>query len=352
MILTIIVVLFSLVVLTALHELGHFFFAKKFGVKVEEFGIGYPPRIIGKKVGETLYSLNLLPFGAFVKIMGEDGGDNNPRSFSQKPIYQRALILVGGVLMFWIIAFLIFTLLAGVFGIPTAVPDDLDIEAQVKVVSVANDSPADQAGIKMGDTLIKIQEQEIDKIDQVVEFSDSKEELFLSILRDQKEIQVSLIPREIYPSDEGAMGIGLVRVADMKTDWYKSPLVGLKITKEQTINIPKVLFKALIRKIKGEKVKDVQFVGPIGVGKMLGNALYEGVGSFLMLIAMISIWLALFNIFPIPALDGGRLLFLLIEWIRRKPMPQKIEGKVNAGFFILLIILMIFITLKDIIGLL
>lgn len=155
MIFTIIIVFLSLIGLMVIHEFGHFVIAKKCGVKVEEFGIGYPPRIIGKKIGQTLYSLNLLPFGAFVKIQGEEGGIESAQSFSQKPIWQRASIVIGGVASFWLISAI---LLSVVFGIGTfqAISDDEQVaNPKVQIIAVAPDSPAEAAGIKVGDTIKK-----------------------------------------------------------------------------------------------------------------------------------------------------------------------------------------------------
>lgn len=360
MILTIIVVLFCLVLLTALHELGHFVLAKKFGVKVEEFGIGYPPRLFGKKIGQTIYSLNLLPFGAFVKITGEDGGNKSPHSFSQKPIWQRALVLLAGVLMFWLVAFLIFTFVAGLFGVPTAVDDSAVIpNASVQVLAVSTGSPADQVGIKTGDQILELKNQEgqvekITKTSEVQEFAQKNkgQEIEVALQRENKDFSVSLTPRENPPQGEGAIGIALVRVAELETAWYKAPVVGFQITYRQTKAIPVVLCQTIAAKIRGEKVSGVQFMGPIGVGQMLGSALGQGLGSFLVLIALISVWLALFNLLPIPALDGGRLLFLGIEAVRRKPMNQKTEQKINTAFFLLLILLMVFVTAKDLLRLL
>jgi len=361
MIITILIVLFSLVILVTIHELGHFLFAKKFGVKVEEFGIGFPPRLFGKKIGETIYSINLLPLGAFVKIMGEDGGSTDPRSFSQKPIWQRAIILAAGVVAFWIVAILIFTSIVAFSNIPTAVTDDFiqeGITPYVQIYAISADSPADVAGIKVGDEIlnIKVSDAETVDISTVGEvqnlsrlYGGNSITLFLS--RGEETLDVSLTPRIDPENGEGAMGIGLVRVANLETVWYKSPIVGAQITWEQTKAIPTIMVGALVRKIRGEKVTDVQIVSPIGVVQIMGQALQIGFANFLMFMGMIAIWLALFNLLPIPALDGGRLLFLLIEWLRKKPISHKIEGKITGVFFFLLVGLMLVLTLRDIIRL-
>ncbi len=351
MILTIIIVLASLVILMALHELGHFLFAKKFGVTVEEFGIGYPPRIWGKKIKGTIYSINWLPLGAFVKITGQDGESSEDNAFSSKPIWQRFIILFAGGVSFWLVAFIILTFVGGISGVPTAIPDELNSgfsDANVQILSVSKDSPADEAGIKIGDILLY--SDKVTDIQQIIS-ENLGQDMQLALLRGNKEIEVSLTPRINPPQGEGAIGVGLVRVASLKTTWYKAPWQAVQITARQTKAIPVVLAKALKKKIQGEAVTDVQFVGPIGVGQMMGNALNQGVGNFLMLVAMVAIWLALFNFLPIPALDGGRILFLIIEGVTRKRIPTKIEQKINTIFFLLLILLMAVVTFRDIIRL-
>jgi len=363
---TILIILFSLVALTALHELGHFLLAKRFGVKVEEFGIGYPPRIYGKKFGETIYSLNLLPFGAFVRILGDEEASNSERSFTKKSIGQRALILLGGVVSFWIVAAVIFTAIVGVGGVPTAVPDDFSqtgVEPFVQIVQVAKGSPAEAVGIKAGDVInklkvqsakLKVEEEiDIDKASQIQDFvvNNRGEELVVSLQRGDKEMEVSVVPRINPPAGEGSMGVALARVAVLKYVWYQAPYQGVKITLQQTKAIPIALVKAIQEKIAGSKNSGLQFMGPIGIGQMMGQAMNQGWGSFLILMAMISIWMALFNVLPVPALDGGRLLFLIIELVRRKPVNQKIEQKITGAFFFLLIALMAVVSVKDIIRL-
>ena len=360
MIITILIVLFSLILLTGLHELGHFLFAKRFGIKVEEFGICYPPRIYGKKIKGTIYSLNLLPFGAFVKIKGEDGAPASAEasagkgrendSFACKPIWQRAVVLVAGVVMFWLVAFLIFTFVSGIFGVPTSITDEMDsTNATVQVMAVSDGSPAALAGIKSGDEFVKIEEAIINKTIQVQEIAQENlgKEITLTLKRNNKEIEVALTPRANPPQGEGAMGIALVRVENMKTVWYKAPWQGIVLTARLTKAIPVNLYQAIKLKITGQKVVGVQFMGPIGFGQMLGQSLESGLGNFMVLMGMISIWLAIFNLFPIPALDGGRLLFLGIEAIRRKPINQKIEQKITAFFFFGLILMMIVLSVRD-----
>ncbi len=358
MFLTILIVIISLVLLLTIHEFGHFILAKKFGVEVEEFGIGYPPRLFGKKIGETFYSLNLLPFGAFVKIKGEEGQIEDSRSFPEKPIWQRALIVLGGVVSFWIVAFIIFSLISGVWGLPTAVSDDFPGESNVQIVGVSKDSPALKADLKMGDIIreLKIENEKlgISKIKEIQEFSETHkgEEIVLTIQRGGEISEVSLIPRVSSPEDEGAIGVALVRVSKVKYSWSKSLYIGAVVTYQKTIQIPIVLGGVFRNFLKGEKTEGVELMGPIGVVDVMGQALNTGVDSFLILVAMIAVWLALFNILPIPALDGGKLLFLIIEGIRKKPISQKIEQGITIFCFVCLLVLMFVVTIKDVLNLL
>src|SRR4030042_3809021 len=159
MILTCLISFFSLIALVTLHEFGHFIVAKRFGVKGEEFGIGYPPKIFGKKIGETIYSLNLLPFGAFVRIPGEIGETDDPRGFSSQSILKRFLIIIGGVLSFWIVAAILFSIVLSL-GTPVAIEDEIDsnlVNPRVQIAGLVADSPAGLSGLKPGDTIRKLE---------------------------------------------------------------------------------------------------------------------------------------------------------------------------------------------------
>ncbi|RLC38761.1 MAG: hypothetical protein DRH33_04005 [Candidatus Nealsonbacteria bacterium] len=365
MIFSILIVLFAVVGLLVLHEFGHFLLAKKFGVKVEEFGVFLPPRIWSKKVGETIYSLNLLPFGAFVKLAGEEKRVKQPWSFSQKPIWQRMLIVLGGVASFWLIAFLILTLVSGIWGLPKAVSDDfkpenlkggIEIveEPQIQIVGVSENSPAKKAGLQVGDVIYEFKVQsskfQIKKIEKLQElaFSHKGEKVVLGIKRGKETLEISLVPREFPPEEEGPIGIILAKIVKLRYPWFRAPLQGALLTYQETVQIPIILGNVFYRFLKGEKPKGVKFVGPIGIGNLMVQALERGLDNFLILIGMISIWLALFNLFPIPALDGGKLLFLAVEGVRKKPVSQEFEERITTFFFFAFILLMIFITIKDI----
>jgi len=364
MVLTIIIAFFSIIALLIIHEFGHFIMAKRFGIEVKEFGVGLPPRLFGKKIGGTVYSLNLLPFGAFVKIPSIEGGDekNNKENYQKLeniPVWQRALIILAGVVSFWITGII---LLSIVFSIGTfqAISDEevgpFINPSKVQIVAVAPGSPAEEVGIRAGDTILEVKSQKskVKSVNKVIEIQDfieinKGEEVILTIEREKEVFEVSLIPRTSSPEGEGAMGVSLVRTAEKSYPIFQAFIKGV----ETTINLTQVivvgLAEVLLSLIQGKGLPPgVQFMGPIGIGSLVAQAVRVGASYFLNFIAIISIYFAVFNLLPIPALDGGRLLFLGIEKIKGSPINQKIEGNITAGFFVLLITLMIWVTIKDI----
>lgn len=365
MILTIVIVFISLIGLIILHELGHFFIAKKFGVKVEEFGIGLPPRLFSEKFGETIYSLNLLPFGAFVKIYGEEKSIEDSRSFSQKPIWQRALIVLGGVVSFWIIAAILLTVIMGL-GAPTAVSDEENqslINPKVQIVMVSSGSPAEIAGLKAGDTIaslkLKIKNEKflpdnsqgkINKVKEVQDFTNlhKGEEIVLTIERGKEVFDIELTPRVVPPEEEGPMGIALVRTALKSYPFYLAPIKGIEATFNLTGAVIFGLIDVFENLLAGKGLPaGTRLMGPIGIGSLMTQVAEMGLVYYLQFIALISIYLAVFNLLPIPAVDGGRLLFLGVEKIRGRALNHKLEQTINSFFFILLILLMLIVTYHD-----
>ena len=354
MIFTLLVAFFSLVALLVLHELGHFVLAKKFGVKVEEFGLGYPPRIIGKKIGETIYSLNLLPFGAFVRLSGEEKAADGQSSFSSQKVWKRALIVFGGALSFWVVAAVLFSIVMGLVT-PKEINDTSlgnFTNPKVQIVNVLADSPASKAGLKAGDTILTIGGQAISKVSEVQGLTASYkgQEVALTIQRGADVFDVSLTPRVSPKAGEGPMGVGLIRTALMQYSCYQAPIEGLKLTGILTWLVIDGYGRAIVAVFKGAPT-GVQLVGPVGVFSLLNQASAMGISYFLQFIAIISVHMALINLAPIPAVDGGKLLFLAIEKIRRRPVSEKVENRITAVFFMLLLGLMIFVTIKDIIRL-
>lgn len=352
-ILTLIIAFFSLIALMIIHEFGHFIVAKKFGVKVEEFGIGYPPRIFGKKIGETIYSINLLPLGAFVKIFGEEGGVDDYRSFTGLKIWKRVLIVIGGVVAFWIASVILFTI---VFAIGADLPiGDQDVSgmsnAQIKIISVEANSPAEIAGIKKGDTLLEANGNTISKIKDFQDFAKNHagEQINITLQRNGQNLIVLLNPRVNPPAGQGAVGVALERMATLikKHPWYEAPFQGVVYTWQTTISGLAGLYSVFANMLAGKGAPaGAELAGPLGITVFLANAASYGAGFFLYFIGAISVFVAIFNLFPIPALDGGKLIFLALEKIMKKPVPARIEQNITVIFFIILISLSIFVTIR------
>jgi len=356
MTLSLLIVFLTLVALAIIHEFGHFIIAKRFGVAVEEFGICYPPRIFGKKIGETFYSLNLLPFGAFVKIRGEREALEDSRSFRAKSVGQRALITLGGVLSFWVVAIVLLSMIF-MIGAPVGISDEAEVDtSEVRIVLVASDSPAQAAGLKAGDIIIRgktrLSDIIINRVDQVQELINNnlEQEIILTIKRGQEVLNIDLLPRSQPPQGQGAIGVSLVRTTIKQYPFYLAPLEGIKACFSLTYRVVSSLgyvFGNIFQR-KGLPA-GVELVGPIGVGSLMSQAIESGVLYYLQFVAIVAVHLAVFNLLPIPAVDGGKLLFLTIEKVKKSPINPKAEEKVNAFFFILLVILMFFVTIRDII---
>lgn len=347
----ILIILLTLILLASVHEFGHFIFAKRLGVAVEEFGIGYPPRVFGKKIGKTFYSFNWLPFGAFVKIEGQE----SIGVYRNKTIGQRALIAIGGPLFSWIAGVI---LLAIIFLIGTyiTIPDEVEaIDAKVQVIAISSDSPADLSGIKAGDIIIALksdlEELQINKIIEIQEFIEKNKGKKITILleRTNNNFEVSLVPRVEVPAGEGAIGVSLARIVlekfPLKSVLYEAFANAVMLTKYITFS-----FIGILQKIfSGKSLAGVAVVGPIGIGSLANQAIETGMVAYFQFIAIITLHLAIFNLLPIPVLDGGKLLFLGLEKINKGPLNRSIEESINSFFFILLVILMVIIAIKDII---
>jgi regulator of sigma E protease len=354
------IVLLSFLALIILHELGHYLFAKRYGVKVEEFGVGLPPRLIGKKIGETLYSINLLPLGAFVRLEGEEQAVPGPRSFSTKPMWQRMVIVAAGVIAFWLVAVVIFTGLGMTSGIPTGIADEETqgiVDPKVQILNVAKDSPAQAAELELGDSILKMEALgsglvvKPTKVAEIQSFTDllQGEEVILTLERGEEIREVTLVPRVDPPAGQGAMGVALVRTAFVHYTWWEAPLRAVERTAVLTYEILRSLVGLVSNLVTGKGVPaGVEFMGPVGILHLLTNSFSLGIAHFLSFFAVLAVYLAIFNALPIPVVDGGKLLFLGIEAIRKKPIPEQIEQKLSVIVFVLLITLMIWVTIKDI----
>jgi regulator of sigma E protease len=360
MLVTIIVFLVILSVLVLVHEAGHFFVAKLFGIKVEEFGFGLPPRAFGKKFGETLYSLNWLPIGGFVKLYGEDeagagklqipnskseipSSKEIKRAFFAKPIWQRFLVVFAGVFMNFVLAVAIISVLFSVVGVP--MPGN-----KVTVNAIVKGAPADKAGLKVGDTIISVDKTSITSAEQVVAYARNHlgEKLTIKIQTPNSKFQiVKIAPRKVYPADEGPMGIAISQnVITQKYPWYQAPFVGTWEALKETWLIASGLVMLVIQLFtKGIVPQGV--AGPIGIAELTGVVVGLGPSAVLSLVSLLSLNLAIINVLPIPALDGGRLFFILIEGVFRKKVNQEIEGYAHMIGMIILLGLIALITLHD-----
>jgi regulator of sigma E protease len=318
-------------------------------VKVEEFGIFLPPSILKKKIGETTFSLNLLPLGAFVKLYGEREIKKEKGSFSGLSVFKRILIVLGGALAFWLVASILTSIVLSL-GVPTVIPDEQKVSgATVQIVQVFPDSPASLSKLMPGDEILEVAGKKIDKVSQLQEITKENlgKEIVLKIKRGEKIFEVSLIPRVSPPKDQGPIGISIVRTQIKKYPFFeaifKSPVLVFNITLGILRGYFEAIKNAVLRKPTG-----ISFTGPVGVSHLLWQASKAGTVYFLNLLSLISIYLAIFNLLPIPALDGGKILFLLIEGVRKKPISQKVEERITMFFFTLLLLLFLLVTISDI----
>lgn len=345
---SIILFIIVLAVLILAHEFGHFIIAKKSGMRVDEFGIGFPPRLLKFKKGETVYSVNAIPFGGFVKIHGEEGQDKeDPRSFASKSISVRSAVIAAGVIFNVILAWVLISV-GFMIGMPTSVgsvPAGAQItDKKVIILEAQKNSPAESAGLKSGDRLI-----DFDSVEAAQKFiSENKgREIILNYQRGDENFSAKLIPRENPPEGQGAIGIMMDDIGVVSVPWYRAIWEGLKLTCQLIIAIAAAIFNFIAGAIKGISGMD-QILGPVGIVTVTGTVAKLGLAYVLNFMAILSINLAIINIIPFPALDGGRLLFLLIEKIKGSPISPKVSGIAHGIGLAILLILMLSITYMDI----
>jgi regulator of sigma E protease len=356
MLTTIIIFLVLLGILVLVHEFGHFIVAKKSGMQVEEFGIGFPPRLFTYKKGETTYSINLIPLGGFVKIIGENNeGADNPNSFINKGFWPRFLTLIAGVTMNIILAWVLLSIALSI-GMPTAIAPGDQVPAHgtlkgsvLTVLEVAPDSPSAEAGIKPGDALVSVNNQPTTNPEQFIDLvkANTGREVQVQAKRGDEEYSARVLVRENPPEGQGQIGIALGNVGRLSYPWYIAPIEGAKATWHLT-KATVVGFGNLIFQGKGID----QLGGPVKIAELTGDVAKLGSIYLIQFAALLSINLAVLNSVPFPALDGGRVLFLFIEKIRGKRNNEKIEQFVNAAGFFLLILLILYISFNDVKGLL
>ena len=342
MILTIVAGVVVLSVLVIVHELGHFIMAKATGVWVEEFGVGFPPRLYGKKWGETIYSINWIPFGGFNKLPGEVD-PTVPKALAARSHGVRMLVISGGILLNLLLPFV---LLSVAYMVPHNV-----VNGQVVVQEVAPGSPAEISGIKAGDTIISVDDKPVNSTGDLardIQLGLGTEIAIAIKHADATTETVRLVPRWRPPPGQGAIGtlsqtVNPEIVSESLPFWRAIP-IGSRDCIETL-----VLYK---NGIIGMIIGTVPFVpaGPVGIVQVAGEVAHSGISPVLELTAFISIAIAITQIIPFPALDGGRMIFIVLEWLRRgKRVSPKTEGIVHSIGFMILIALMILITYQDVI---
>ena len=318
------------------HELGHFLVAKRAGVRVHAFALGFGPQLIGWRRGETKYTLNLLPFGGYVRMEGEDEGSTGEGSFRVKSVGARMAIIVAGPLMNLLSAVVILAVAAAVFGEPTG-PSN-------RVGTVEPGWPARAAGIEPGDAIVAIDSVPMTTGDQVIEtiHKSAGRALVLTVRRRDREFTVTVTPR----LDE-TRGVGRIGFQPLPVLTRVNPLQALGLGVRRTGEFIVMLFGAVRTLARDGKFFE-SLGGPVAAGNMLAQTASTGVQTFLNVAAFLSVMIGIFNLLPIPALDGGRLAFLLGEAVRRRPLlDARKEGLVHTVGFALLLLLLFGVTLRD-----
>lgn len=334
--------LIIIAVLILAHELGHFITAKASGVKVEEFGLGFPPRLLSVRRGETRYSLNAIPLGGFTKMAGEED-PKLPRSLASKGIGTRLLVLSAGSLMNLLLPLLLFSI---AFMIPHSL-----VMGQVMIEEVAPDSPAARAGIEPGDTLLSVNGKPVNNLGDLhryIQLNLGKEITILVKHSDSTTEDVQVIPRWKPSEGQGAVGI-VVTTANSTIVGQSEPFWRAIPSGASACIETFVLFKnGIISMIIGSAPATI--AGPVGIAQITGEVAKAGISPLLEFAAFLSINLAIINLFPLPALDGGRIVFVLLEGVRRgKRISPKREGLIHTIGFTLLIAAFLAITYQDII---
>lgn len=359
MLVTVLIFLVILSVLVLIHEAGHYLTAKFFNIKVEEFGFGIPPRLFGKKIGETIYSINWLPIGGFVKLYGEDSAGGGSvdlkssdlpkkdidRTFYARPVWQRFIVVFAGVFMNFVLAVFLVSILFSFVGVSK--PGD-----KVIVDALINGAPAQMAGLKVGDQIVAIDGNKIISAQSLVSYT--KRHLGQKITievktKDSKNETLQITPRKTYPSSQGPMGIAISQnQVIQKYPLWEAPFVGTKEVAGQSILIVEGLAGIVVQLFtKGAVPTDV--AGPVGIAQLTGTVVKIGPAAVLSFVSLLSLNLAVINVLPIPALDGGRLFFILIEAITRKKVSTRFETAAHTIGMAVLLGLIALITIHDLI---
>ncbi|OGB88988.1 RIP metalloprotease RseP [candidate division WOR-1 bacterium RIFCSPHIGHO2_01_FULL_53_15] len=331
-------------ILAVAHELGHLIWAKRAGIRVFEFGLGFGPRLFAFRKKETVYSLNLVPILAFVRIAGEGETDEDKacpenEKYQAKTPWQKFKTLVAGPAMNLVVALIILILMSLVVGVPTG--------ASFEIASVNKDQPAALAGIKAGDKLLTINSRKFKKMEEAVEFihKSPRQPLTLLIERGGERLKFKATPRYNEKLKVGLLGF------TPKLDYLRTnPLRSIYYGIEQTVSLV-LLTLIIVGKLITGGVSLADLAGPVGIAQITGKYAQTGLVSLLYFTAFLNINVGVLNLLPIPALDGGRIVFVIIEWLRKKPLDPRLENKINYWGFVVLLALMALVSAHDILRL-
>ncbi len=329
-------------VLIFVHEFGHFLVARLFGVKVEEFGFGLPPRVWSRKIKGTLYSLNLLPIGGFVRLKGEEGealGFGDSDSFAVQSKLKRLGIVVAGALGNFVLAWFLFSLLLN-YGMAVSA-------GKVLVGEVDEGSPAAVAGILSGDFITSLEGEPTETAEELFRLTreNLEKNVVLEVERGGERTKVNVLPRSSPPSGEGPLGVGITTAYTTKTvPFWQTPFLGFQEAWQTLTTMAEGIWETVLDLFRGE---EVMVGGPVAIyaySKAYGGA---GLQAFLNFMALVSINLVVVNLLPIPALDGGRVLLVGIEALRRKRISPRVEAMINSVGLALLLALMVLLSIRD-----
>ncbi len=383
MITTLITFLIVLAILVLSHEFGHFIVARKSGIRVDEFGFGFPPRVCGvqrlvKMVGAkkeikwrfvwgkvvppvpaewsggTVYSLNLLPLGGFVKIKGEDASGTeaaDPDSFAAKKTWQKSLVLLAGVFMNDLVAIVLFS--AGfMIGLPQPTENMADVrfvrDRKIEIMQVLPGKPAEKAGLKAGDVLVSVGPLQNPRLKELQQYIDANRDGYITVVveRDRARLTQSIHPVVNADNGKGGIGVAIAEIGFVRYPWYRALYEGVITTFVDLKEIVLGFYHLLIGLFTGAGVGGA-VSGPVGVAMLTGRVARMGFSYLVQFTALLSLNLAVLNVLPIPALDGGRLAFVLIAKILRRPITPKYEQIAHLVGFGALMLLVLFVTFKD-----
>ncbi|MBI2845754.1 MAG: RIP metalloprotease RseP [Chloroflexi bacterium] len=342
MILTIIAFIAVLSLLVFVHELGHFLLAKRAGVPVEEFGFGFPPRllVLGRH-RETIFTINAIPLGGFVRMPGEND-PYLPGGFASQSPAARASILVAGAGMNLLLAIFL-------FGLSAFIGEPVPATTEVVITEVAPGSPAESAGLQPGDTILALNGQEIEDSQDLVDLTEDKlgQEVVLTVRRGEETLDLALTPRPNPPPGEGPMGIAVETVV-ISTKLESHPIwEAIPLGVERTLRALWVIIRGIILMVQGLIAPEL--AGPIGIAQITGEVAQMGLPFLIQFTAFLSVNLALLNLLPFPGLDGGRLAFVLVEILRGgKRMDPQREGLIHFIGIAILLGLVIIVSYFDI----